>query len=153
MPDLNNINIILRRPDDDGNIGAVCRAMKTMGITSLAIVGRNEFDTNRIQTLALHAYNVFESAALFDELDDALDSSVLSAGITRRTGKRRKYISYPPEVLLEKVSSCTGGIISLVFGNEEHGLTDNEITKCDMAVHIPTSPDFPSLNLSHAVQI
>ena len=27
------------------------------------------------------------------------------------------------------------------------------LAACDLAVHIPSSPDFPSLNLSHAVQV
>jgi tRNA/rRNA methyltransferase len=42
---------------------------------------------------------------------------------------------------------------ALVFGNEITGLTDEELERCHVAVTIPSSPDFPSLNLSHAVQI
>jgi tRNA/rRNA methyltransferase len=41
----------------------------------------------------------------------------------------------------------------VLFGNEETGLTDEELALCHVAVTIPSSPAFPSLNLSHAVQV
>ena len=46
-----------------------------------------------------------------------------------------------------------GGKIALVFGNERTGLTDDQLDECTMGVTIPSSDDFGSLNLSHAVQI
>jgi tRNA/rRNA methyltransferase/tRNA (cytidine32/uridine32-2'-O)-methyltransferase len=45
------------------------------------------------------------------------------------------------------------GPAALVFGNERTGLDDEELALCNIASHIPASPAFPSLNLSHAVQI
>lgn len=148
-----NIQVVLVRPDSDGNIGAVCRAMKTTDLSKLAIVGRKSFDENEIRTFALHAYDIFTNASLYTALHEATAESVLSIGITRRKGKRRKYISYPPEIIPEKLAGAEGGRVSLVFGNEEHGLTDEELAECDMAAAIPSSEGFPSLNLSHAVQI
>ncbi len=153
LPGMENVRVVLVRPEDDGNIGAVCRAMKTTGISSLTITGRNSFDPNAVRTLALHAFDIFENAILLPDLPSALRGSVLSAGLTRREGKRRKYRSYSPEILAEKVLAAGGGTVSLVFGNEIHGLTDDELACCDAAVTIPSSPLFPSYNLSHAVQI
>ena len=147
------LRVVLVRPEDDGNIGAVCRAMKTTGLNNLTIIGRKSFDTNRVRTFALHAYGIFEQSELYPDLHSALNNSVLSVGMTRRTGKRRKYISYSPDILPEKVQSAGSGIVNLVFGNEEHGLTDAELACCDTAVSIPSSAAFPSYNLSHAVQI
>jgi tRNA/rRNA methyltransferase/tRNA (cytidine32/uridine32-2'-O)-methyltransferase len=43
--------------------------------------------------------------------------------------------------------------LALVFGNERAGLNDDELNFCNAASHIPVSDSFPSLNLSHAVQI
>ena len=40
-----------------------------------------------------------------------------------------------------------------MFGNERDGLSAEELALCDEAVRIDTSELFPSLNLSHAVQI
>jgi tRNA/rRNA methyltransferase len=67
-------------------------------------------------------------------------------------GARRKKFSLTPEELVGRLAHLDG-TLSLVFGNERTGLTDAEMRLCDLACRIPTSPRFPSLNLSHAVQI
>ena len=83
----------------------------------------------------------------------AVEGSSLIVGVTRRRGKRRKYFSINPKELALKVKSINGGLVSILFGNEASGLTDDELSICHVAVSIPSSPEFPSLNLSHAVQI
>ena len=40
-----------------------------------------------------------------------------------------------------------------MFGPENYGLTNEELHLCDMLITIPTSPEYSSLNLSHAVSI
>ena len=47
----------------------------------------------------------------------------------------------------------TAGRVAVVFGNERTGLTDEQLDMCTIGVTIPSSEDFGSLNLSHAVQI
>lgn len=142
-------------PQDPGNVGAVCRAMRTMGFSQLRIVGRTreDFDENRVRTLALHARDLYEQAAYFSDLPAALMDVSLAIGITRRTGKFRKYFSLLPEQLAEHLSQSGEEPAALVFGRESDGLTDRELDCCNAAVGIPSSPAFPSLNLSHAVQI
>lgn len=51
------------------------------------------------------------------------------------------------------VASPVGGRVAIVFGNERTGLTDDQLDMCTLGVTIPTSDEFGSLNLSHAVQI
>ena len=72
-------------------------------------------------------------------------------------GQRRKLVSSMPWQLAEKVADLStspgGATVSVVFGNEQSGLSDAELELCHMAVSIPSSRDFPSLNLSHAVQV
>ena len=150
---MDRIQVVLVRPGDGANAGAVCRAMKTMGVTQLAITGPCSLDIERVRTVAVHAFDIFESSRSFDTLEEAVSGSVLSAGITRRRGRFRKYTSFTPEQFAGQINQIRKGTISLVFGNEEHGLTDEELKACDTAVHIPSSDLFPSLNLSHAVQI
>jgi len=152
---LDRFRIVLVEPQDSGNVGAVCRSMKTMGFSHLKIVGRTreDFDENRVRTLALHAWDIFEQAEFHASLSDALGDLIIVAGMTRRTGKFRKYFSLTPEQLSKHLEASPSGLVGLVFGRESDGLTDAELACCNLAVHIPSSSRFPSLNLSHAVQI
>jgi TrmH family RNA methyltransferase len=147
------VKVVLVGPQDAKNVGAVCRAMKTMGLGSLCLVGSSELDLEAAAVTAVHAADLLHRAALVDELSAALSDTVLAAGITRRRGKLRKYLSLTPEQLADRVASIDSGTVALVFGNEASGLSDEELALCQVAVHIPSSPDFPSLNLSHAVQV
>ncbi|MBN2533050.1 MAG: TrmJ/YjtD family RNA methyltransferase [Spirochaetales bacterium] len=153
MHDLfDKIQVILVHPRSSRNIGAVCRAMKTMNIHTLSIIKGGTIDPVEVKHLAVHAYDIFEKATVYDNLEDALPDVSLIAGISRRRGKKRKYFAITPEELAEKIAQNSGKT-ALVFGNEESGLTEKELSYCHLAVKIPSSPLFPSLNLSHAVQI
>ena len=150
---LDRLRIILCRPEGALNVGAVCRSMKSMGILKLALVNPAEFDEDEVYKMAIHARDVYDGSLVYASLEEALRSVTLAAGITRRRGVRRKWSSVPPEVLAKKIASTASGKCAIVFGNEQSGLSDKELNQCDIACHIPSSPDFPSLNLSHAVQI
>jgi TrmH family RNA methyltransferase len=144
--------IVLVRPEGDANIGAVCRAMKSMGFFSLRLVlpGRRDPDEGQVRTWALGAFDIFEKAERFESLGEALADRDLAAGFTRRTGARRK----GRVVALEEfVSLAAGRKYALVFGSESAGLSREELEACTLAVSIPTDTAFPSLNLSHAVQL
>lgn len=153
MSALKDVRIVLVRPRDPRNVGAACRAMKCMGITSLAIVPEGIIDPQQARTLAHYATDVLENATLHADLRDAIGEAVLVAGTTRRRGRSRKYFTLFPEQLAERIASAGEGMVAVVFGNEDTGLTDEELSLCHLAVTIPASPDFPSLNLSHAVQV
>jgi len=150
---LERVRVVLCRPEGALNVGAVCRAMKSMGLSKLYLVSPLPFDDNEVFQMAIHARELYENAIVTDSLESALADTALSAGITRRRGAKRKWFSILPEELAEKSASLESGITALVFGNERTGLDDDELNCCNIACHIPTSPDFPSLNLSHAVQI
>ncbi len=147
-----DVRIVLVRPKESRNVGAVCRAMKNMGFRSLRIVMDTLIDPSLARALAHYASDVLENAEVYADLKDALADTVFIAGTTRRRGRDRKYFSLFPEQLAEKVA-LTGGTVAIVFGNEETGLTDAELALCHVAVTIPSSEGFPSLNLSHAVQV
>jgi TrmH family RNA methyltransferase len=154
MSVLDRISIVLCRPEGSLNIGAVCRAMKNFGLSRLIITGKDlMIDRSQVEAMAIHAIDIFEQTRYFETLREPLQEHSLSAGMTRRRGSRRKSYSFLPEELADKIMMTQKGQIALVFGNEKHGLSDEELKLCDMAVHIPSDPAFPSLNLSHAVQI
>ena len=148
-----DVRIVLMRPKEDKNIGSVCRAMKTMGFGALAIVGHDSVNRSEAAITAVHAVDVLERAIHCETLEEAVRDAVLVAGVSRRRGKWRKYFALSPEQLAERVVSIRRGTCAVVFGNEASGLNADELARCHLAVRIPSSPQFPSLNLSHAVQI
>ena len=150
---LERIEIVLCDTQDGANIGSVCRAMKTMGLTHLTLVTDRIYDEERIRTLALHAYDLYENRREFTDLKDAISDSILSVAATRRSGKDRKTSRVNPEQLAELVNGLGSGKVSVVFGCESNGLSDDQVKACSTVVTIPTSDKFPSLNLSQAVQI
>ena len=150
---LNRIKIVLAEPQDSANIGSVCRAMKTMGIKKLCVICNKEYDISRINSLAVHAKDLWENAEKCTDLDSALSSVALSVALTRRKDKFRKLSSWTPKELSEVIKQYPDGEIALVFGRENNGLTDEEVEKCNAVCTIETSDEFPSLNLAQSVQI
>ena len=157
LKDNERIKLVLCRPEGSRNVGAVCRAMGSMGFSRLYITGREKgfFEREEVFTMGLNSAHLFDKAVFFDPKESlshiTADCSIV-AGLTRRRGGYRKYFSLRPDELRERIG-CTAGPIALLFGNERSGLSDEELRYCNVACHIPTHPQQPSLNLSHAVQI
>ena len=152
---LNNIIIILDHPDESRNIGAACRAMANNDISELRIVGeRRNYDIEHIHVLAIHAGNIFDNAKFYSSIKEATADCVVSAGTTRRRGKKRGKLLLPEEFAVQADGiTQQEGKVAVVFGNERTGLTDDQLDQCTLGVTIPSSDGFGSLNLSHAVQI
>jgi tRNA/rRNA methyltransferase/tRNA (cytidine32/uridine32-2'-O)-methyltransferase len=164
---LSDVIIVLCRPAEAGNVGAVCRAMKNMGLSRLRLAAP-EFEEAPaalseagfgyggnlavIRARAVHAEDVWENAETFDSLAAAVKDCCLVIGTTRRRGRHRKQVTMTPA---ETAAFLKGrpGPAALVFGSERTGLEDDELELCNFASHIPADESFPSLNLSHAVQI
>jgi tRNA/rRNA methyltransferase/tRNA (cytidine32/uridine32-2'-O)-methyltransferase len=147
--------IILCRPSESGNVGAVCRAMKNMGLSRLRLAAPCPLDESLLRARAVHAEDVWENAEFFGSLAEAAADCTLLIGTTRRRGRHRKNITMPPRQMAAwlREKEPAAGSIGIVFGNERTGLEDAELDLCNLASHIPVSDSFPSLNLSHAVQI
>ncbi|MDR2964423.1 MAG: RNA methyltransferase [Treponema sp.] len=155
---LGNVKIVLSRSSEPGNMGAICRVMKNMGFSGLRLadpkIAKNSpADINIIQTRAVHAFDIWENAQVFDTLAEAVKDCSIVVGTTRRRGQYRKNISMPPRALAEWLAGQKDANAAIVFGNERTGLEDAELELCNFASHIPVSEGQPSLNLSHAVQI
>ena len=156
---LKDIVIILSRPSESGNVGAVCRVMKNMGLSQLRLAAPQPLILEKIYERAVNSEDIWENARIFDSLPEAIADCSTVVGTTRRRGQNRKSVSMPPRELAawlaERPSApknlCAGAAI--VFGNERTGLEDDELKLCNFASHIPISHEQPSLNLSHAVQI
>jgi tRNA/rRNA methyltransferase/tRNA (cytidine32/uridine32-2'-O)-methyltransferase len=153
---LDDITFVLARPSEPGNTGAVCRALKNFSFPRLRIAASllptAQADREKLLARAVHAADIWKGAEHFDSLPAALADCAISVGTSRRRGRRRKSSTLTPRELAAFLKDKPGKA-ALVFGNERTGLTREELELCNMASHIPVSPEFPSINLSHAVQI
>ncbi len=43
--------------------------------------------------------------------------------------------------------------VAIMFGREDRGLTNDELQRCNLHVHIPANNDYPVLNLAMSVQV
>jgi tRNA/rRNA methyltransferase len=149
---LERITVVLCRVESAGNVGAICRAMATMGCRSLVLADCPAYDEVAVKTMALNAWAIYEQAKRYDSLIAALEPCTYAAAFSRRAGRKRK------EAI--DIRDWAGWLanfgqdrIALVFGNERDGLNSAELACCDDAVFIPADAAQPSLNVSHAVQL
>ncbi len=150
---LDNVSVVLVNPKVPGNIGWSARGMKNMGLSKLALVNPVAYKFEEAKTFAYAADDVLEEARIFGSLEEALREAALAVGTTRRVGRRRRAIYFLRGAATRIVSEARANTVAVVFGNEERGLSNAELSLCDTVVTIPEETDYPSLNLSHAVTI
>lgn len=152
---LANIRIVLCRPTHPGNIGAVARAMKTMGLTRLTLVSPKRFPAPEAQALAADAGDILDSTLISPSLAEAVRDCRLVVGASarpRRIGWPTLTPAEGAQRLLEAAGTGTG-TVALVFGQERTGLTNDELDRCHAVITIPANPEYPSLNIASAVQV
>lgn len=150
---LSSIRIVLVETSHPGNIGSTARAMKTMGLNSLYLVNPKQFPDYKAKEMAAGADDVLDSAVVTNTLDEALAGCQLILA----TSARPRGLSLPgliPASSAELVKAQADNTqVALIFGREYAGLTNEELLKCHYHIHIPSDPEYSSLNLSQAVQI
>lgn len=151
---LDNIRVVLVNTSHPGNIGGAARAMKNMGLSRLVLVDPRDFPSLEAEARASGASDVLENAQVVATLEEALVGCTAVLG----TSARDRSLPWPlvdPRECGEKVidQAGQGKQIALVFGREHAGLTNDELQRCHFHVHIPSDPDFSSLNLAAAVQV
>lgn len=147
------IRIVLVGTQHPGNIGAAARAMKTMGLSRLALVAPQRFPHADAEAMAAGADDVLAAATLHETLADAVADCRWVAGCTARDRRIALAQFTPREAVAQALAQATEGGIALVFGRERTGLENHELQLCHAAVHIPANPEYSSLNLAQAVQV
>jgi TrmH family RNA methyltransferase len=147
-----NIRIVLLNPQEEGNIGATARAMRNFGFDELYIVDPLCVLGGVARAFASHGINVLENARIVKTYREAIQGCDIVVGTTGKKGghKTAKRKAITPQQLRENL--CNGKT-ALVFGNEASGIPNKIIEKTDFVVRIPTSPDYPILNLAQSVVI
>lgn len=153
MRNLNNVRVVLVNTTQPGNIGGAARAMKNMGLNRLVLVQPEVFPSDRAIWRAAGASELLESAVVVDSFDQAVADCHLIVG----TSARERRIPWPlvdPRECGERIlNEPEASEIALVFGREHSGLTNEELQRCHLHVHIPSNPEYSSLNLCAAVQV
>lgn len=149
-----SIRIVLVATTHPGNIGSTARAMKTMGLHRLYLVSPKSFPDPRAHEMSAGAYDVLlEHVVVTDSLSDALTG----CQIVLATSARARDMGLPgftPKDCASFIANTPDRTeIAIVFGREHAGLTNEELLHCHYHIHIPSNPDFSSLNLAQAVQI
>lgn len=144
--------MVLVRPHNSSNLGSIARVAKNFGLRSLSVVEpavRPDEDSGR---LATGADDLLASIARFETLGEAVADHpvvVTTSSLRGRAKTRTVELSELPGFLSE-----SGGVpVALVFGPERSGLTEDELARASACLRLPTDPDFPTMNLSHAVAV
>ena len=150
---LDRVRIVLSHTSHPGNIGAAARAMKTMGLSCLALVNPKSFPDPEAVSRAVGADDILERAMVCSSLDEALSGCIYSVAASARhrsLGPAPMQARESGPVVLERALE---GDVALVFGNETAGLSNEEVQRCQATVFIPANPEYTSLNLGAAVQL
>ena len=147
------IRIVLVEPSHPGNIGAVARAMKNMGLRELHLVRPHAFPNPEATTRASGADDVLAAARVHEDFEQAIAECGLVIGTSARSRHLPWDLVEPRECAALAVESAATGNVALVFGSERFGLSNVELTRCNLLVTIPTHPDYSSLNIAMAVQV
>jgi tRNA/rRNA methyltransferase len=149
------IRIVLVEPLYQGNVGSVARAMKNFGYTDLVLVNPCKLE-GQAKAMASHARDVLEEARVTSNLDEATDGTNLVVGTTGiasvKTGEHIRLPLYTVRELKEKLKGYSGKV-SILFGREDNGFTNEELKSFDMLITVPTSEIYPVMNLSHAATV
>lgn len=149
-----NISFILVEPAVPENVGAAARAIKTMGFNDLRLVNPCDYLDTKAKMLAHASHDILENAKVFTSLKDA----IADLDFTIATTAKQRWVKLdiiPSNQLLhffeEKENTISN--IGIVFGREESGLTNEEISLCSRASSIPLASPYPSINLAQSVMI
>ena len=125
--------------------------MKTMGLADLRLIAPEKFPAPEARWMATNAIDVLDRAQVHATLAEAISDCVAAFALSARPRE------WSTQVLDARAAAARAveldGDVAFVFGNEQAGLTNEEMLACQYLVHIPANPGFTSLNLAQAVQV
>ncbi|AIY90653.1 RNA methyltransferase [Geoglobus acetivorans] len=144
------IDVVLVELKIPENIGFIARAMKNFGFRNLVLY--NCHVTRESYITASHARDILDNATVIDSLEEYLAGKSL---VVATTGIRSRNIgSYIRKAVTPgELKKIITGNSAILFGREDFGLLDEEIRLCNAVVSIPTSEEYPVMNVSHAAAV
>lgn len=148
------IHVVFVEPESPGNIGFLARAMKNFGLTNLVLINPCELEHESYYH-AMHAREIVSNSEIHGNLEEFIQDASIDTVIATTGTAGGSYnvprIAISPEDLANSISY--EGNLAIVFGREGNGLTNKELSLCDIVVSIPTHESYPILNISHAAAI
>lgn len=140
----------LRSPE---NLAAIARSMANFGFTDLILSDPQTHEFRAAGRIAVKADTVMDQFQVAQSLDEALSGVVYAVGSTSRTQLKRFTPLSPEEAVGKLAAHAARGRVALVLGGEKRGLSDDELSRCQDVLVIPTPGPQPSMNLSHAATV
>lgn len=147
-----SFTVILVEPRYEGNVGSVARVMKNFGFGDLVLVNPPEIG-REARAMAMHGRDILDDVRVVDGfgvLGGEFDFLVATTAVVASDKNPLRTPIFPGDL---RSSLDFDGRVGLVFGREDYGLYNEEIGLCDLIVSIPTSREYPTLNLSHSVAV
>ena len=142
------------RPQEEGNVGAVARAMANLGLERLILVEPAVALGETARAFAVHAGEILARAERRADLASAVAGFgrivATTAARNRQWPQRLVTPRELPGALAEDPPQTS---TVLLFGPESSGLTNEELATASLLVRIPTAARQPTLNLAQAVLI
>ncbi|HYK82585.1 MAG TPA: TrmJ/YjtD family RNA methyltransferase [Gemmatimonadales bacterium] len=148
-----SIVVVLHEPQELVNIAQVVRALKNFGFRDLRLVQPREYDAYRVAGIAHQTQDILARVVRCERLADALADCIHVVGFTARGRAAKRNVQRPRAAAAEILAAAPTGPVALLFGREDKGLTNDALDLCHRVVSVPTDPQYPSLNLAHAVVV
>lgn len=152
-PLLDRVRVVLVEPAHPGNIGGAARALKTMGLTRLALVNPGRFPDPQAEWRAAGAQDVLDSITVHSSVAEAIADCTWVVGTSTRVRRIPWPVKPVTEAAADILAQPPDSRIAILFGRETSGLTNEELQQCHCHLQIPANPEYPSLNLAMAVQV
>ena len=148
------VQIVLVETSHPGNIGSVARAMKNMGLANLSLINPKKFPHQEATALAGNATDVLDNAKIFSSIQEAVNTSK----VIYATSARERTIEWPTLTANDAASEIQELVaneieVSILFGREDRGLTNDELQLANKHLIIPAHPDYPVLNIAMSTQV
>ena len=127
--------------------------MKNLGAKDLAIVGKARTRSFWARAMAVHGRDILSKTSSYETLRQAIADCTLVVGTTCRAGLYRRHSQSPRRLAPGIVAAAQTGKVALIFGPEDHGLSNKDIEHCQQLITIPAHPDYQSLNVAQAAVI
>ncbi|MEK6748040.1 MAG: RNA methyltransferase [Pseudomonadota bacterium] len=150
---LERVRIVLVEPSHPGNIGGAARAMKNMCLSRLYLVRPEAFPAPEATARAAGADDILDTAVVCADLATALHGCQRVFATSARPRQLAVPVITPRACGAAVAQASAVGGVAVVFGREDAGLTNAELSLAGQLVQIPTATHFSSLNLAAAVQV